>query len=53
MGFRLGSSALGKDEPHTDNMISFVKGRDLGAWNEMGEKCFISQIKPTYINMCK
>ena len=53
MGLRPGSSALGNDEPYTDHMISFVKGRGLAAWNEMGEKYFISQINPTYISILK
>lgn len=53
MGLRPGSSALGNDEPYTDHMISFVKGRELAAWNEMGEKYFISQINPTYISILK
>jgi len=52
MGFRLANSALG-NELYTHDMISFIKGRELVAWNEMGEKYFISQIKPTYIHMCK
>lgn len=38
MGFRPGSSALGNNEAYTDNLLSFVKGREPVAWNEMGEK---------------
>lgn len=49
MGLRPGSSA----QPYTDKMISFVKKREPAAWNEMGEKYFISQVQPPYINTCK